>query len=69
MLNALYQSDMHVWHVFCFGAGKVLKLPKRFVCATRMTPDTMGTAIGFTPLSKHMLVVKFGDNEAMSLSS
>ena len=64
-----YQSDMHVWHVICFGAGEVLQLRKRCARARRMSPDAMETAIGFTRLSKHMLVVKFSGNKAMSLSS
>ena len=69
MLYAFNQSNMHEWHAICFGKGKVLKVRKRYVRARRMTPDAMGTAIRFTPLSKHILVVKFGHNEAMSLSS
>jgi len=69
MLHAFNRFDIHEWHVICFGAGEVLQLRKRCARGRRLGHDAKETAIGFTRLNKHMLLVKFIGNKAMSLSS
>jgi len=57
------------WHVICLGAGGASQpchWPER---AARVAPDAPETALGFTPLNKGTLVVRFNTIKDMFLPS